>query len=85
MLTLYNVKDTALRFEADTEAVFYFTFSHLADAFIQNDLQIRKITSSNYKYYTYTFKKIEKCNKNDKCIQQHFKTKHLNENKKHNK
>ncbi len=25
-------------------------------------------------------KKIKKLNKNDKCIQQHFKTKHLNEN-----
>ncbi len=49
---------------------FYFTllllFSHLADAFIQSDLQIR---TSNYnyklklyKYYIYTFKKMEKLN-----------------------
>ncbi len=37
--------------------------------------------SYNYKYYIYTFKKIKKLNKNDKCIQQNFKTKHLNENK----
>ncbi len=36
--------------------------------------------SYNYKYYTSTFEKIKKLNKNDKCI--HFKTKHLNENKK---
>ncbi len=47
----------------------YFTllFSHLADAFIQSDLQIRK-SNSNYKlkvskYYKYTFKKIKKLNK----------------------
>ncbi len=54
----------------------YFTFSQLADAFIQT-----KIKSYNYKYYIYTFKKIEKLKENDKCIQQHFKTKHLNKNK----
>ncbi len=62
---------------------YYFTYllSHLADAFIQSDLQIRKRNwnhkSKLYKYYIYiyTFKKTEKLNK------QHFKTKHLNENK----
>ncbi len=46
---------------------FYFTFSHLADAFIQSNLQIRK-SNYNYKlklnkYYIHTFKKIEKLNK----------------------
>ncbi len=61
-------------------------FSHLADAFIQSDLQIRKSNYNyklkRYKYYIYTFKKIEKLNKITNCLQQHFKTKHLNENKK---
>ncbi len=27
-------------------ALLYFTFSHLADAFIQSDLQIRKVTKT---------------------------------------
>ncbi len=43
------------------------TFSHLADAFIQSNLQIRKSNYNYklklYKYYIYTFKKMEKLNK----------------------
>ncbi len=35
----------------------------------------------NIIYLTHTHLRKNK-NKNDKCIQQHFKTKHLNENKK---
>ncbi len=42
-------------------------FSHLADAFIQSDLRIRKSNYNYklklYKYYIYTFKKMEKWNK----------------------
>ncbi len=42
-------------------------FSHLADAFIQSDLQIRKINLNYklkvYKYYIYTCKKMETLNK----------------------
>ncbi len=42
-------------------------FSHLADTFIQSDLQIRKSNYNYklklYKYYIYTFKKMEKSNK----------------------
>ncbi len=60
-------------------------FSHLADAFIQSDLQIRKSNYNYklklYKYYIYTFKKIEKLNKMTNALQQHFKTKHLNKYK----
>ncbi len=69
---------TTTSYQCDFYFYFYFTFtfSHLADAIIQSDLQIRKkitkIKSTNYKYYIYTFKKIKKLNKNDKCIQ-HFK------------
>ncbi len=40
-------------------------FSHLADAFIQSDLQIRKSNKNDklkvYKYYIYTIKKLKKC------------------------
>ncbi len=47
----------------------YFT---LADAFIQSDLQIRKSNYNYkldiYKYYIYTFKKIEKLNKMTNAI-----------------
>ncbi len=47
--------------------LFTLLFSHLADAFIQSDLQIRKkVTKTKlkvYTYYIYTFKKIEKLNK----------------------
>ncbi len=63
----------------------YFTllFSHLADAFIQSDLQIRKSNSNFklklYKYYIYTFKKMEKLTKMTN-VYNNFKTKHLNEN-----
>ncbi len=48
-----------------TRWFFTFTllFSHLADAFIQSDLQIRKSNYNCklklYKYYIYTFKKNE--------------------------
>ncbi len=52
------------------EVLFYFTlyfFSHLPDAFIQSDLQIRKSNKNDklrlYKYYIYTFKKMDKLNK----------------------
>ncbi len=42
-------------------------FSHLADAFIQSDLQIRKSNKNYklkvYKYYIYTIKKMEKLKK----------------------
>ncbi len=45
----------------------FLLFSHLADAFIQSDLQIRKSNYNYklkvYKYYIYTFKKIDKLNK----------------------
>ncbi len=47
--------------------LFTLLFSHLAEAFIQSDLQIRKkVTKTKlkvYTYYIYTFKKIEKLNK----------------------
>ncbi len=47
--------------------LFTLLFSHLADAFIQSDLQIRKkVTNTKlkvYTYYIYTFKKIKKLNK----------------------
>ncbi len=49
---------------------FYFTFyffSHLADAFIQSELQIRKSNYNYklklYKYYIYKFRKMEELNK----------------------
>ncbi len=46
---------------------FTLLFSHLADSFIQSDLQIRKSNYNYklqvYKYYIYTFKKMEKLNK----------------------
>ncbi len=44
---------------------FTLLFSHLADAFIQSDLQIRKsyYKLKVYKYYIYTLKKIKKLNK----------------------
>ncbi len=46
---------------------FTLLFSHLADAFIQSDLQIRNSNYNYklkfYKYYIYTLKKIEKLNK----------------------
>ncbi len=45
----------------------FLLFSHLADAFIQSDLQIRKSNYNYklkvYKYYIYTFKKMKKLNK----------------------
>ncbi len=53
---------------------FNFTISHFYPKRLTN--------KKNYKYYIHTFKKIKKLNKNDKCIQQHFKSKHLNKNKK---
>ncbi len=45
----------------NTHTLFTLLFSHLADAFIQSDLQIRKSTKKLkvYKYYIYTFKKME--------------------------
>ncbi len=45
----------------------FLLFSHLADAFIQSDLQIRNSNYNYklklYKYYIHTFKKMEKLNK----------------------
>ncbi len=60
--------------------MYFLLFSHLADAFIQSDLQIRNKLKL-YKYYIYTFKKIEKLNKMTIAYNNISKTKHLNENK----
>ncbi len=46
--------------------IFTLRFSPLADAFIQSDLQIKKVTKTiswNSKYDVNTFKKMEKLNK----------------------
>ncbi len=52
---------------ADDNTLLFLLFSHLADAFIQSDLQIRKSNYNYklkiYKYFIHTFKKIEKLNK----------------------
>ncbi len=70
----------------------YITFSHLADTFIQSDIQMRtteaincsikttknrsKTKSENFINTAYTHFKNKELglNKNDKCIQQKFKT-----------
>ncbi len=63
---------------------FTLLYSHLADAFIQSDLEIRKSNYNYkldiYKYYIYTFKKIEKLNKMTNAINNISKL-NTNENK----